>query len=123
MGDQSHKNGSESLKNGANRNRDVDMGEDSAGGPTSSFNPSTESNGDEKITVVVPPTKGPRTSGDKNQETEGDVSMEGVEAATTELEAAGKAKAIQGRLSASPRIFSVSLLSFIHLENSWLSAL
>ncbi|BAE63324.1 unnamed protein product [Aspergillus oryzae RIB40] len=74
------------------------MGEDTAGAPTSSFNASKDRKGDEKMTVVVPPTKGSRLSGDKGQDQEGDVAMEGAEGDETqkpEPEVDPRAKAIQ----------------------------
>ncbi|KAJ5152944.1 26S proteasome regulatory subunit rpn3 [Penicillium canariense] len=77
--DQSHVNGSKSAENGVNGSEDVEMGEDTAGAPTSSFNSSKDRNGDEKMTVVVPPTKGSRSSGKPGQDKEDDVTMEGAE--------------------------------------------
>ncbi|KAJ5680450.1 hypothetical protein N7536_011589 [Penicillium majusculum] len=73
--DQSHTNGSKSTENGVNGSEDVEMGEDTAGAPTSSSNTSKDRKSNEKMTVVVPPTKGSRSSG-KDKE---DVTMEGVE--------------------------------------------
>ncbi|KAJ5864390.1 uncharacterized protein N7529_006306 [Penicillium soppii] len=92
--DKSHKNGSKSTENGVNGSEDVEMGEDTAGAPTSSFNTRKDRKGDEKMTVVVPPTKGSRSSG-KDKE---DVTMEGVEdgnAENTEPEVDPTTKAIQ----------------------------
>ncbi|KAB8267134.1 terpenoid synthase [Aspergillus minisclerotigenes] len=97
--DQPRTNGSEPTENGLNGSEDVEMGEDTAGAPTSSFNASKDRKGDEKMTVVVPPTKGSRLSGDKGQDQEGDVAMEGAEGDETqkpEPEVDPRAKAIQG---------------------------
>lgn len=99
--DQSHVNGSKPNENGVNGSEDVEMGEDTAGAPTSSFNSSKERNGDEKMTVVVPPTKGSRSSGKAGQDKEEDVAMEGAEDADvekTEPEVDPTTKAIQGWL-------------------------
>ncbi|CAG8095610.1 unnamed protein product [Penicillium salamii] len=93
--DKSHTNGSKSTGNGVNGSEDVEMGEDTAGAPTSSFNTSKNRKGDEKMTVVVPPTKGSRSSGKDKEE---DVTMEGAEdgdAENTEPEVDPRTKAIQ----------------------------
>ncbi|KAJ5210363.1 hypothetical protein N7491_010169 [Penicillium cf. griseofulvum] len=74
--DQSHTNGSKSTENGVNGSEDVEMGEDTAGAPTSSSNASKDRKSNEKMTVVVPPTKGSRSSGKDKEE---DVTMEGAE--------------------------------------------
>ncbi|KAJ5219858.1 26S proteasome regulatory subunit rpn3 [Penicillium chermesinum] len=76
--DQSHTNGSKSTENGVNGAEDVEMGEDTAGAPTSSFNSRKDRHGDEKMTVVVPPTKGSKTS-KTGQDKDEDVTMEGAE--------------------------------------------
>ncbi|KAL4866653.1 hypothetical protein BDV12DRAFT_187296 [Aspergillus spectabilis] len=93
--DQPHTNGADPTKNGVNGTEDVEMGEDTAGGPTSSSNTSKDRKGDQKMTVVVPPTKGSRVSGDKSKDQEGDVAMEGAEGEEPESEIDPKAKAIQ----------------------------
>lgn len=72
--DQPHTNGSEPMENGVNGSEDVEMGEDTA----------------------VPPTKGSRLSGDKGQDQESDVAMEGAEGdEKPEPEVDPRAKAIQ----------------------------
>ncbi|RAL06381.1 proteasome regulatory particle lid subunit RPN3 [Aspergillus ibericus CBS 121593] len=93
--DQPRANGSDPTENGVNGSEDVEMGEDTAGGPTSSSNTSQDRKGDEKMTVVVPPTKGSRLSGEKGSDKEGDVAMEGVEGEEAEPEVDPKVKAIQ----------------------------
>lgn len=95
--DQPHANGADSTKNGVNGSEDVEMGEDTAGGPTSSFNASKDRNGDQKMTVVVPPSKGSKAPGDKGQD-RGDVSMKGTEGQESSSEIDPKTKAIQGWL-------------------------
>lgn len=106
-GDQPHANGSEPVENGVNGVEDVEMEEDTAGGPTSSIQTNKDRDGDE-MTVVVPPSKGSRLSGQPGQDTkkdqEGDVSMEGTEekeAKETEPEIDPRAKAVQGELGAA----------------------
>ncbi|KAJ5425593.1 hypothetical protein N7465_000663 [Penicillium sp. CMV-2018d] len=92
--DKSHTNGSKSTENGVNGSEDVEMGEDTAGAPTSSSNTSKDRKSNEKMTVVVPPTKGSRSSG-KDKE---DVTMEGAEdgdVENTEPEVDPTTKAIQ----------------------------
>ncbi|KAL5337542.1 isoprenoid synthase domain-containing protein [Aspergillus crustosus] len=93
--DQPHTNGADPTNNGVNGTEDVEMEEDTAGGPTSSSNTSQDRKGDQKMTVVVPPTKGPRVSGDKSKDQEGDVAMEGVEGEEPESDIDPRVKAIQ----------------------------
>lgn len=112
MGDheQPHANGTDPVENGVNGSEDIEMGEDTAGGPTSSFNASKDRQGDEKMTVVVPPTKGSRLPGDQGKE--GDAVMDGVEAEDAQefgAEADPKAKAIQGW----SRSFSISEMNWL----------
>ena len=95
MGDQSQSNGSQPLGNGVDRHDDVEMGDDTAGGPTSSFNTSKDQNGDKKMTVVVPPAKGLKSSGDDRDVAEGDVEMKGTEDETAESQVS-PAKTVQG---------------------------
>lgn len=88
-------NGSKSTGNGVDGPEDVEMGDGSAGAPKSSFNASKDREGDQKMTVVVPPTKGSRSSGKDNE----DVTMEGAEdekAEDAESEVDPATKAIQG---------------------------
>lgn len=106
-GDQPHANSSEPVENGVNGVEDVEMEEDTAGGPTSSIQTNKDRHGDE-MTVVVPPSKGSRLSGqlaqDAKKDQEGDVSMEGTEekeAKETEPESDPRAKTVQGELGAA----------------------
>ncbi|CAL5866540.1 uncharacterized protein PFLUO_LOCUS749 [Penicillium psychrofluorescens] len=98
MGENEHLNGNP-VENGVNGSEDVEMGEDTAGAPPSSqSNTSKDRKGNEKMTVVVPPTKGSRSSGKAAQDKEEDVTMEGAEdedAEKTEPEIDPTAKAIQ----------------------------
>ncbi|CAI7678805.1 unnamed protein product [Penicillium pancosmium] len=84
--DKSNANGSKSTENGVNGSEDIEMEEDTAGAPTSSINSSKNRNGDEKMTVVVPPTKGSKSTDKKGQEKDGDVTMEGAEDDDAEAE-------------------------------------
>ncbi|KAJ5937406.1 26S proteasome regulatory subunit rpn3 [Penicillium verhagenii] len=96
--DQSHINGSKSTENGVNGSEDVEMGEDTAGAPKSSFNTRKDRNGNEKMTVVVPPTKGFKSSHKAGQDKDEDVTMDGSEddgAEKTEPEVDPTTKAIQ----------------------------
>ncbi|KAI2786630.1 putative 26S proteasome regulatory subunit rpn3 [Penicillium oxalicum] len=77
--DESHVNGSNAAENSLNGSEDVEMGEDTAGAPTSSFKSSKNRHGDEKMTVVVPPIKGSKPSGKAGDDKEEDVTMEGAE--------------------------------------------
>lgn len=94
--DQPRTNGSDPTENGMNGSEDVEMGEDTAGGPTSSFTASKDRKGDEKMTVVVPPTKGSRLSGEKAPDNEGDIAMEGADTEESKSEVDPKVKAVQG---------------------------
>ncbi|ODM18401.1 hypothetical protein SI65_06272 [Aspergillus cristatus] len=93
-GDQRQANGSDPTKDGAKGSEDVEMGEDTAGGPTSSINTRKEREGDE-MTVVVPPTKGSRLSGGQGPDKEGDVAMDEGDESKSEPKIDPKVKAIQ----------------------------
>jgi 26S proteasome regulatory subunit N3 len=98
-GDEPHTNGSDPVENGVNGVEDVEMKEDTAGGPTSPVQTSKDHKGDE-MTVVVPPSKGSRLSGqDDQKDPEGDVPMEGTEETESkeaEPEIDPREKAVQG---------------------------
>lgn len=113
MGDQAQQqaNGSNKAENGVNGSEDVEMGEDVAGAPSSSNNTSQNQNGDQEMTVVVPPTKDSKPS--DNKDTEGDVTMEGAENEDArKVEVDPKVKAIQGWLSAAGQYYEKALLTF-----------
>jgi 26S proteasome regulatory subunit N3 len=97
-GDQPQRNGTDPVENGANGSEDVEMEEDTAGGPTPSIPTSREHDGDQ-MTVVVPPAKGARLSGqDNKKDKEDDVAMEGSdEKDADEPEIDPRVKAVQGR--------------------------
>lgn len=98
-GDQPQRNGTEPVENGANGNEDVEMEEDTAGGPTPIIQTGREHDGDQ-MTVVVPPAKGARLSGQENKkDKEDDVAMEGSDekdAEADEPEVDPQVKAVQG---------------------------
>jgi 26S proteasome regulatory subunit N3 len=77
-GDKPHLNGTDPVENGVSGTDDVEMGED---GPDSSVpkKSSKDKEGEEEMTVVVPPSKGTKLSGVPEPDKEGDVIMEGAE--------------------------------------------
>ncbi|RAO73108.1 uncharacterized protein BHQ10_009120 [Talaromyces amestolkiae] len=93
-GDQPQRNGTEPVENGANGNEDVEMEEDTAGGPTPSIPTSREQHGDQ-MTVVVPPAKGARLSGQDNKKEDDVVMEDSDEKATEEPEIDPRVKAVQ----------------------------
>lgn len=85
-GDKPHTNGAEPVENGVNGSKDVDMsdeGQDHA-------KPSIIADGDNDMTVVVPPPKGSKPSGEPVLEPTGDDPMENAE--TDEIDMAETAK-------------------------------
>jgi 26S proteasome regulatory subunit N3 len=76
-GDQPQTNGSDPIENCVNGTEDVEMGDDAANGPRSPKQ-DRDGDGDEEMTVVVPPSKGPRLSGEPDQERP-EVTMDGIE--------------------------------------------
>lgn len=95
-GDKPHTNGAEPVENGVNGSKDVDMSDDGQDHAKPSINP----DGDDDMTVVVPPPKGSKLSGEPVLDPTSDVPMENAE--TDEIDIAGtekidtKAKAITG---------------------------
>lgn len=96
--DKSQNNEPKSTGNGVNGSEEVEMGEDTTGAPTSSFNSNKDRNGNE-MTVVVPPTKGSRSSGKTPPDNDEDVTMEGAdgEGDKNDTEVDPVTKAIQGK--------------------------
>lgn len=78
-GDKPQTNGTEPVENCVNGTEDIDMVDD---GPEKV---KLGKEGDDEMTVVVPPPKGSKLSGDPGKDEEGDISMDNAEAA----EAAG----------------------------------
>lgn len=101
--EQPHVNGTEPVENGVNGAEDVEMGEDenAAGGPTSATPTNNKELEGDKMTVVVPPSKGSRLAADSGADKEGgDVAMEGADDENVddkEPEIDPKVKAVQGK--------------------------
>lgn len=73
-----HTNGSDPVENGVNGTKDVEM-KDDAPAPLKGGKGKKAKDGDEEMTVVVPPSKGSKLSAPPPKDTEGDVAMDGVE--------------------------------------------
>jgi 26S proteasome regulatory subunit N3 len=71
-----HTNGNEPVENGVNGTKDVEMKDDA---PTSlkGGKGKKSKDGDEEMTVVVPPSKASKLSSPPGKDNDGDVSMEG----------------------------------------------
>ena len=94
--DKSHTNGTEPVENGINGTEDVDMVDD---GPEK-VKIGTKKEGEDEMTVVVPPPKSSKLSGEPGKDEEGDTTMENTdksESVSPELDP--KAKAITGKRS------------------------
>jgi 26S proteasome regulatory subunit N3 len=95
-----HTNGNEPVENGINGTKDVEMKDDA---PTSlkGGKGKKSKDGDEEMTVVVPPSKASKLSLAPGKDKDGDVSMEGEEQ-TAEDHGAVKVdpvtKAVSGKL-------------------------
>ena len=70
-------NGSDPLENGVNGTDDLEMDQDSSKS-TGKTKPGKDKDGDEEMTVVVPPAKGSKLSGEPAKDDEGDVAMNGA---------------------------------------------
>lgn len=92
-------NGTDPVENGVNGTDDVEMTEE-VSDATSPSKHTRDKDGDEEMTVVVPPSKGPKLSGEPDPDKEEDVLMEGVESASPkkpeEQTVDPQAKAISG---------------------------
>tara|TARA_R110002060_G_scaffold28224_3_gene38130 strand:- start:811 stop:1116 length:306 start_codon:yes stop_codon:yes gene_type:complete len=94
-----HTNGDKPVENGINGTKDVEMKDDAPatlkGGKGKKLK-----EGDEEMTVVVPPSKGSKLSAPPPKDTDGDVAMDGNEGAEGEDAGAVKidpvAKAVAG---------------------------
>jgi 26S proteasome regulatory subunit N3 len=99
--DKPHINGTEPVENGVSTNgtSDVEMKDDSSEPPRKAKQ-GKDKDGDEEMTVVVPPSKGSKLSGEAAKDREGDVTMEGSGEAKDETPAEVKedpvAKAVSG---------------------------
>jgi 26S proteasome regulatory subunit N3 len=94
-----HTNGNEPVENGVNGTKDVEMKDDA---PTSlkGGKGKKAKEGEEEMTVVVPPSKGSKLSAPPPKDNDGDVAMDGSEEADGEDDGAVKidpvAKAVSG---------------------------
>jgi len=99
-----HTNGTDKLGNGINGTRDVEM-KDDAPAPLKGGKGKKAKEGEEEMTVVVPPSKGSKLSAPPPKDTDGDVAMDGAEEVAKEDESAVKvdpvAKAVAGMLTLS----------------------
>lgn len=77
-GDKPQINGTEPVKNGVNGVEDVEMEDDEA----EKAQVGTTKDGEDEMTVVVPPPKSSKLNGEPGKDSEGDVSMDGAEKPT-----------------------------------------
>jgi 26S proteasome regulatory subunit N3 len=75
-------NGTDPVENGVNGTEDIEMEEDSSK-PSGRTKPGKDKDGDEEMTVVVPPPKASKLSGAPQKDDEGDIAMNGVAEADT----------------------------------------
>ena len=100
-GDKPPTNGTDPVENGINGTEDIEMEEEpsKASGRTKS---GKDKDGDEEMTVVVPPPKATKLSGAPQKDDEGDIAMNGTTEAEieepTESTVDPKSKAITGTL-------------------------
>ena len=89
-------NGTEPVENGINGTEDIDMVDD---GPEK-VKVGTNNDGEDEMTVVVPPPKSSKLSGEPGKDEEGDVAMENAEKSDSVIpELDPKAKAVAGKIS------------------------
>ena len=106
-------NSTDPLENGVNGTEDVEMDQDSSksNGRTK---PGKDKDGDEEMTVVVPPSKGSKLSGEPAKDEEGDVAMNGASESEVkepvEPVVDPKVKAITGKLDKQVLLSSHSRL-------------
>ena len=92
--DKPHTNGTEPIENGINGTEDVDMVDD---GPEK-VKIGTNKEGEDEMTVVVPPPKSSKLSGEPSKDEEGDIAMENTDKSdSTSAELDPKAKAVAGK--------------------------
>ena len=96
-GDKPRTNGADPVENGVNGSQDVDMSDDEQ----DHLKPSKNTDGDDIMTVVVPPPKGSKQSGEPIPDPTGDVPMENAEADESDIAETEKidtkAKAMTGK--------------------------
>lgn len=94
-GDRFQTNGTDPVENGVNGTKDVDMVDD---GPEK-IKTDANKDGEDEMTVVVPPPKGIKLSGEPGKDAEGDIAMDNVVSAehiSQDAEVDPKVKAIAG---------------------------
>lgn len=92
--DKPHTNGAEPVENGINGTEDVDMVDD---GPEK-VKIGTNKEGEDEMTVVVPPPKSSKLSGEPSKDEEGDIAMENTDKSdNVSPELDPKAKAVAGK--------------------------
>ena len=102
--DKPHTNGTEPVENGINGTEDVDMVDD---GPEK-VKVGTNKEGEDEMTVVVPPPKSSKLSGEPSKDEEGDIAMENTDkSGSVSAELDPKAKAIAGKWSSAIKPVSV----------------
>ena len=99
-GDKPQMNGTDPLENGINGTEDVEM-DDNTSNPRSKAKSGKDKDGDEEMTVVVPPPKASKISGVSQKDNETDITMNGSTEIDTDVTADPvidlKAKAIAGK--------------------------
>lgn len=78
-----HTNGDKSVENGVNGTKDVEMKDDAPASLKGGKGKKVK-DGEESMTVVVPPSKGSKLSAPPPKDTDGDVVMDGPEEANGE---------------------------------------
>lgn len=78
-----HTNGNEPVENGINATKDIEMKDDAPASLKGGKGKKTK-DGDEEMTVVVPPSKGSKLSAPLNKDNDGDVAMDVDEDASGE---------------------------------------
>lgn len=78
-GDQPHLNGSEPIENGVDSAVEPEVDENQSTAPPGAKKPGKDKDGDEEMTVVVPPSKASKVSGTARQDEEGDIAMNGTD--------------------------------------------
>src|ERR1700712_2429839 len=73
-----HTNGTDPVENGVNGTKDVEM-KDDAPAPLKGGKGKKAKEGEEEMTVVVPPSKGSKLPVTAHKDSEGDVAMDGTE--------------------------------------------
>lgn len=92
--DKPHTNGTEPVENGINGTEDVDMVDEGS----EKVKVGTNKEGEDEMTLVVPPPKSSKLSGEPNKDEEGDVAMENTNKSdniSSELDP--RAKAVAGK--------------------------